>query len=461
MTLHLLRSAACAAAALTLAACQVMNSTQSFLETPDGRLSQTCSSGLGSYALPYSTIKVKVSQNFLNNEPVSGTAIFIDTQDPKRHPDPKQRYCLNFLESGFSDDTVGVYYGNASAKARNNDSNFSVDPDFESANSNGLLSLIISKNVDRSGETILKLLRAIFIFISPNPNFNFNRENEEQNATPKTLTEQDVDPFNLQALANLNNDLRPYGFCITLGDYTHDASLSPGDYCNKPGRALAESGLPQRTVIAGRQHRLVDPLPIGVFYRPRQPYTLFVYGRSDPEMGGPWQLIKTDTVMLENISPVLAVQVHRALFAEHRVALAFDNGNLLDICIAKGSELRGFVKIPLSIVYGIVSLPSQTIEAELSLAGNKQDLLDAQDKVITAQKSYIDSLLNQSADSKTGAKPTASKLTDSAPNGGPNFFKDGGGDVWDASKDDVVARIPNDKDNNRFPPKFCKLIEGE
>lgn len=442
-------------AALSLSACQVMNSSQSYGLLDDGTVAQTCASGLGSYALPYSTINVIVSQLYLvkTNEPFGGSLFSLGTV--VQHPDPKHRYCLDFLESVASDDTVGVYYGESQKDSSTKSDTTAValntlEPTGPARNSSGLLSLVVSKNVDQTGEAILRLLRAIFIFISRNPDFDLDRaETPPPETTARVITDQDVDPFNLQAMANLNMDIRKYGLCVTMGKYTHGETMSPDDYCNNPKRALEGDGLPIDTIIAKKQRRLTNKKPTGVLYRPRQNYSLFVYGKDDPQIERKWKLLQVETVALENLSPVMSIEVKRAMFAEHRVALAFDNGNLIDVCLAKGSELAGAIKIPVNVVFGLVSLPSQTIEAELNRLSNKAKLLEAQKKVIVAQEDYI-SQIKQSS----GAGNVNSFDEIPLALGRDNAFtkRDTSG---------VTSTFDEIKSDSKIPRGFCQLIAGK
>jgi hypothetical protein len=414
-----------------------MSSTQTFVERPDGSVVQSCASGLGSYSLAYSTIRVKVYQDFgANNQPVSGASLFVTPPTP--HPDPKQKYCLNFLESGFADDKVQVVWSGAG------DANDASKPE-ATRSPNDLLALVVSKNIDRTGEIIRKLIRALFIALSRNPDSTFGRGLNDAVET-RLMTEQDVNPFDVPAMARLNKSLKEYGICITLGKYTHSEMLSADAYCNSPDLSLSLSGLSRYAEVAQKQRYLVDKLPIGIFYRPKQSYSLFAYVRDDPDLGGPWHLRKVESVQLENISPVMVLGVSRALFAEHRVAFAFDNGNLVDFCLAKGSEVQGAVKIPVDIIYGIVSLPSATIEAELSLASGKKNLLDAQKRLIDAQNAYMEFLVNGGGN--TAVKSEATVLTKDNSYLG---FKAAGATDLNNSYSDIAS--------NKFPDSFCQLVK--
>ncbi|MCZ4088720.1 hypothetical protein [Sinorhizobium psoraleae] len=239
------------------------------------------------------------------------------------------------MENAFSDDDVTVAY-----YKKGDTSTIDTTQDVT-----GLLSVVASKNIDQTGEIIRNLIRAIFIFVSGDFGFSFNRLTGTSERV--MMTEQTVDPFDLSAMAALNKSLREYGYCLTLGKYTFNTGRSsPESYCDRPDLSLSAAAAPPFLRAAKDQQNLVGTLPDGVFYRPRQPYQLFVYVRDDPGSGKAWELRMTKDVMLENLSPILALRVNRTIFAEYRTALAFDRGNLVDVCIAKGSEVLGGLQIP-------------------------------------------------------------------------------------------------------------------
>ncbi len=363
---------------LTMAGCQVMDSSISYDIRPDGSQARRCNSGLGSYSLPFSTIKVKVVQDYKDTNPIGRPRLAVFGPEP--HPDPKHLYCLDFLENAFSDDLVTVAYS-----GQGDTSNLPSSPA-----ATGMLSLIASKNVDQTGEVIRNLIRAIFVLASRNPQFSLGRQAPADGVVTVIMTEQSVNPFDLAAMSALNRSLHEYGYCLTLGKYTYDVDrLKPDAYCENPDISRQAGAGPPFLEAASSQKYLVEKLPTGIFYRPRQPYSLFVHVRDDPDIGGPWELRKIDTVMLENISPILVLRVNRTIFAEYRTALAFDNGNLLDVCIGKGSEVAGGLEIPLDIIYGLVSLPGEVIVQEIERKRHTIEFLEKQRELIDLQNTIL------------------------------------------------------------------------
>ncbi|NYJ13034.1 hypothetical protein GGI64_004115 [Rhizobium leguminosarum] len=382
---------------LSIGSCQVMDSTITYEVRPDGKTARRCDSALGSYSLPISTIKITVTQMYKGTSPVDGALLNVSAPEPHPDRDPKHLFCLDFLENGFSDDTVTVAYS-GSTKVNQTEA-----PSMTA--STGMLSVIASKSIDRTGDVIRNLIRAIFILASRD--VSFGRTQPTGAEVPVIMTQQSVNPFDLQAMAALNRSLHDYGYCLTFGNYTYNTSrLKPDDYCNNPSISLPADARPPLLEAAESQQYLVKQFPVGIFYRPRQPYSMFVYVRDDPGRG-PWELRKIDTVMLENLSPILVLKVNRTIFAEYRTVLAFDRGNLVDVCIGKGSEVAGALQIPLDIIYGIVSLPSAAIVKEIGNKRSTQELLDAQKELLTLQNSILKA--------QPGTFPGASKTADGEP----------------------------------------------
>ncbi|WSG98799.1 hypothetical protein U8P76_30670 (plasmid) [Rhizobium johnstonii] len=365
---------------LTVASCQVMDSSISYEVRPDGSQVRRCESGLGSYSLPYSTISFTVSQPYKSGVKLGRPRLLVSKPEAHPDPNPKHLYCLDFLENAFSNDNITVAYH----KKGSIDAFTKTD-----ALATGLLSLVASKNIDQTGDIIRNLLRAIFIIASGDENFSVNRLDGDPDEIVM-MTEQTVDPFDPIAMAALNKSLYEYGYCVALGKYTIDESRYSADaYCDKPDTTLANGYLPPFLRAAKEQQYLVDKLPVGIYYRPRQPYPLDIYVRDDPPAHKPWQLRWTDTVMLENVSPILVLKVNRTIFAEYRTALAFDRGNLLDVCVAKGSEVAGGIQIPLDIVYGLVSLPAATISKEIERKTTTANLISTQKNIIALQNQIL------------------------------------------------------------------------
>jgi hypothetical protein len=126
----------------------------------------------------------------------------------------------------------------------------------------------------------------------------------------------------------------------------------------------------------------------GVLYRPNIAHKVVILRRRDPGGRAPWTVYQTKQVDMPNISPVLAIGVDRAIFANRKTTLSFSKGVLTDVAINKGSELVGFVQIPLAVAKAIVDVPGQIVTLRLVDTQNKTALLTAQTQLIQAIAAY-------------------------------------------------------------------------
>lgn len=92
---------------------------------------------------------------------------------------------------------------------------------------------------------------------------------------------------------------------------------------------------------------------------------------------------------MENIMPIVSVGIDRAMFATRPISLVFDDGTLQTVCISKGSEVAGFIDIPLDIVYGMIALPSQTLQVTFDDLRISRELKLAQQRLQDAQQQYL------------------------------------------------------------------------
>lgn len=368
------------AIAAMVASCNVTESSRVALTPQMMQYSDVrpCSSEVGSYSLSKTTFKLEIHRYG------SGPYVLADLS-PERTPDSGHTYCLDYLAYHGADDALTVGYGDKVVETKGS----------------GLLKFVASFAVDRSADIARNLIRAIFVGLSRDPNFSANRTglgSAVDEATKVTLGRFEVDPLDAADMAKLNNRIKDFGFCLILDDYTYNTSQAAAQsYCANPLATLRRFPSPKLARL--REQRWLKPEPDrgGILYRPRLPYTLHVYTKSDPRGPGPWQLRKTQNVDLENLAPIVSLGLKRRLFASNRVGMEFDGGVLQNICIAKTSEAAGFIEIPLDIVYGIVSLPSATIRAEISRATQTAKLVKAEEQLIAAQASFIEFEKNKSA----------------------------------------------------------------
>ena len=361
---HLL---AYAAAALGLSACTVADSYRVAM-TPAayGEVAHSdCASEAGAYALSSTTWSFDIVR-------YGDSPYILEEINERRHPDGRFTYCLDYVANALASDTLDVGYTVGDAKTRGQ----------------GLLSHIASFAIDRTPQVVRNIIRAIFIGVSGKGDFGDTRIGIGAKP-PKPFGHFEVDPLDAAEMASLNVRLADFGFCLLLDGYSVDRSVTGQQYCANPIRAVDTA--PSAKLQAERtQSWLVQNADQrGILYRPRIPYTLEIYTQDDPRHSA-WMLRKTQIVQLENIAPIISLHLNRAAFAEARVGMEFDEGALTNVCLYKTSEIAGFVDIPLDIVYGIASLPAETIRAEVNRATQTQAVINAERELIVAQRNLID-----------------------------------------------------------------------
>ncbi|TBC25589.1 hypothetical protein ELH33_32955 (plasmid) [Rhizobium ruizarguesonis] len=368
---------------LALAACNVADSyrivplASGTVEASPGQ--PACASTAGSYALSYTTWSFKINQ--YPNEPP-----FISGLAPNVRPDSHFVYCLDYLANAFSDDQLSIGYDMTTQ---------------QTTKASGVLNYVASFAVDQSSIVIRRLIRSIFVVLSRDPSFSVRFGQTVPIEAPVTLHSFDEDPLDAEKMAGVNASIKDDGFCLVLRDFSFDdRRTGVQSYCNSPVSTVAAYPSPALSALRAQRWLRDHPERGGILYRPRLPYALEVYTKDDPSGPESWSLRQTKTVMLENLSPVVSLGIDRALFAQSHVGLEFDQGVLTNFCIARSSTISGLVDIPLDIVYGIVSLPSRTIVAEINRVQASQELVAAQTDLIVAQKQFIEFEKN-----KGGAKP--------------------------------------------------------
>src|SRR5579872_2079060 len=164
MTLALRRVAlsAALAAGSVASGCTVLDTRPDPVNLSQGG-SHHCASLAGAYALATSTIQFEITQYFTA---VDTDPPYVDTITVNRHPDPKQVYCLDYLSSGFADDTITVKMARVDSTGA-----AVVDSNRNPVGNWGLLSLVGSHAVDEAAVIIRKLIQTIFVGLSRNATF--------------------------------------------------------------------------------------------------------------------------------------------------------------------------------------------------------------------------------------------------------------------------------------------------
>jgi hypothetical protein len=182
-----------------------------------------------------------------------------------------------------------------------------------------------------------------------------------------------------------------------LEGFTFDrGSLSVDDYCSSPLRARQH--LPRvAELYAVKSREPVPPNTPGILYRPRQTYMISIYRKVDPKGRGKWNLVHRVEADLENLSPVIAVGIPRALFARRNAILGFEDGALTQVCVAKSSEIENFVAIPFEVARALVALPAQVIKVKINTTTQQSELARVQELFIRTQAALLQTQIQQKA----------------------------------------------------------------
>lgn len=388
--------------------CSMANSR--LLDDEPGR---TCHSTAGQYHLPLSFIKIQINE--LEEQGSTKPAYYINDITASVKADPDNIYCLDFLASPTSEDTFMV----------------KKEP-------SGVLARITSDAQDKSQDIFSNLIRTLFIGISENPTFGENYAQAKALGPSPRLGatkrfEAEWDPFNTARAAVINDAIRAFGFCLVLDGTIDQRYPSIQDYCDHPTRytsreaMLLKANADQRILVGRNRPPLDDeemrrwfprPFASGIYYRPRIPYKYSLYVKKNRQVPGGWLLRGSATVMLENRSPVLSVGIDRAFFATRTTTLVFEEGTLRDIEIKKGSELAGFVNIPLQIAQSIAALPTNIIQVKIDATNNEGQLIAAQTALLEAERQRTQQLMDLETLRKGGAKSLAGARTARSLGGG-------------------------------------------
>ena len=384
--------------ALVVVGCNVTKSQNYQLsDRPGFNFNRACETELGSYTLPRTVLHFKVVK--------TSSDFMMQTINEERVPDNRHIYCLDHLQNGFVHDVVRVFKNKVTQKEgmgetltpakTTGDGTIKYDKD-----NTPFLQLIASKAVDHTAGIIRNFIQAVFIGISGNPNFNSGQRSSNgllAGSNDVVVADFHVDPFDHEEMGEVNQALRRFGFCAVLEGYTFNRhALSVQHYCESPARKAVDYA--PRAASAIKNMRYLKPKPkSGIFYRPRAQYQLSVYVKHRPDDPGPWRLALMKTIKAENIMPIVSVGISRDAFATRRTGLVFDDGQLSNVCISKGSGVVEGIKIPLDVIYGIIALPSEIIIGTIRDRETANQLAAAQTRLIAAQNKYIEFLNTEDA----------------------------------------------------------------
>jgi hypothetical protein len=298
-----------------------------------------CESALGEYYLPKTLIRVSIPAQ----APVDkGNARIVEIARGLNVADERQHLCLDYLASPLSRDTISV-----------------------TRSPSGLLQRITSSVEDRTPEIAEKL-------IETGKNLLLAAARDlPLDVAPDDFLDLQFDPFDPEQVRITQKAIRRFGFCLFMEDWKY--GVSPEEWCAGKRSFIAWEPLtPWDLPIPP------DAMNHGILYRPLMPHRAFVM-RQD---GGRWLRVREATFDLPNGAPVMSVGVDRALFTTRKTELVFTDGILQTVHIKKGSELLGFVRIPIALANAIISVPGELLTLRINDANNKADLIDAQAQLL-------------------------------------------------------------------------------
>jgi hypothetical protein len=319
----------------------------------------TCHSALGAYYLPRAVLNLTVQ---VEAESVPRRT-WMSEITPTPSADRAQTFCLDYLAAATSEDIVTV-----------------------ERSPQGLLLGVSSQVTDKTPEIAQKIIE-----IGENLAIAGARQGVLEAQPGDKLTLQ-FDPFNWHELMAAKTALRRFGFCIYVEGHSF-----PVDGLDAAGLRIAGERwcAAQHPPLYEHPATAFAALPVhpelmrtGILYRPNVGHKIVVLRKADPGGRGPWQLFQSKRVEMPNVSPVLSIGVERALFTHRKTYISFNHGVIADVTIDKGSELEGFVKIPLTLAKAIVDVPAQIIQIRIRDTQNQAALLRAQGDLINATVAY-------------------------------------------------------------------------
>jgi hypothetical protein len=406
---------------LVLAACSsVADSTRiDFADAPPAA-GPACDSALGSYALPKAFLEIQVAQTApappdIGPVTVNGSPFPVNIL---RHADHNYIFCLDYLKSPLSDDNIQVIkWPTAAANPVNGTNNQNVRQSVQGSAISSFISAQSSKEAflgavtfnvtDQTAYIIEALIRSGFILASGNANFATRAAAVGQT---QMLADLEYDPFDRAESAAVNARLQKLGICLVLEIYTFEPRIGLDNYCNDPMRYGTQSTLYTKAYRKAEETPANPHWP-GLLYRPRYPYKLYIFRKTDPRGPRQWQLSQAVTLRLENLSPVMSLGVTRAVFAGKNMSFVFNEGALQTACVAKTSEIDGFMQIPLQVAKSLVALPASIASVQIGNANSQAQLAKAEQQYYLMQRAYLLNMMGQTGTAPTGAPTTATQPT--------------------------------------------------
>ena len=336
-----------------------------------------CHSALGHYFLPKAMLSVTATA-----DPNAHTQTATWTQET--HADRSQAFCLDYLASPTSIDIVTV-----------------------ERTDEGLLTNVNANVEDRTPQIVQTLIGT-----AENLTIAAARGAQSGTLPVDTLTFQ-FDPFVWEELILAKSELRRFDLCIyvegfsfpTEGMSAAQVLAAASRWCSLDAHKTPRYD-PQIYAFASQ------PVPLaamndGILYRPVATHRVVMMHRKN----GVWELYLTKHFEMPNASPVLVLGIARTMFAKRVTSVKFDQGTLTDIAIDKGSELEGFVKIPLAVAQAIVDIPAQIMSIRLSDVQSHAALIQAQGNLLNASIAYANAVATGGRDAPRAGGLAGSRST--------------------------------------------------
>lgn len=253
------------------------------------------------------------------------------------------------------------------------------DDDVTVKTSDGLLKSIEAKAVDKTGDIIVEIAKAVGYFrgaLAPDGGV--------------VATVLEFDPFDFQQARQVNAMLtRKFGSCVEVEIFEN--TWTPG--CGRMSIGTPAAEPPPSGVFAPR-------VP-GVYYRRPLNHRVHVV-----ENGRTSEL---KSYALANLAPVFRLDIERTAFVTRQTKIDFKDGAPESVQVVKESEALAVAKLPVRVVEAYVGGAVDAIT-------NRKKLVDAQTDYVKSESAYLDALTGKikSAQSLQAAFPTPTLPTNAS-----------------------------------------------
>lgn len=335
-----------------------------------------CRSTAGEYGLPLSTVTISVEENRNSANPSVGdpTSTVLQPLKIRSVRDKRQTFCLDFLNAFNSADELKI----------------DKDP------ATGLLKSVSINTVDE--------LPQVFDAIEAFATSPLTRSATAAKRGPIKFVDE-FDPMRPDDIAIMNARLRDFGFCVLVNVHGQPAESLDAQVKKSCMRAPSSRELTTLVHQTAANETGFQVLPEdyknSILYRPTVTADIYIMRQFNRQRPNRWDIYEKQVATLIDSNAIHGLDIKRAVFAKRKTDLTFKEGVLTTVVIDKGSELGGFIGIPLSIVRSIVRLPTEIIKVQIGRQNELANLIEAQSSLIDAERS-----LAEQREATTGAATT-------------------------------------------------------